>query len=73
MVSGTETQHYIKTIFLTVLVPDFQTQHHKRIFFKKVQSERRIPFDLKLDYEPNKKTKKALMNGEYEENDCKTI
>ena len=73
MVSCTETQRHIKTIFLTVLVPDFQTQHHKRIFFKKVQSERRIPFDLKLDYEPNEKTKKALMNGEYEENDCKTI
>lgn len=38
-----------------------------RIFFKKVQSERGIPFDLKLDYEPNEETKKALMNGEYEE------
>ena len=38
-----------------------------RIFFKKVQIERGISFDLKLDYEPNEETKMALMNGEYEE------
>ena len=38
-----------------------------RIFFKKVQSERGIPFEMKVDYEPNEETKNALMYGEYEE------
>lgn len=38
-----------------------------RIFFKKVQVERGIPFTMKVDYEPNEETKKALMCGEYEE------
>lgn len=38
-----------------------------RIFFKKVQVERGIPFEMKLDYEPNKETKKDLICGEYEE------
>ena len=38
-----------------------------RIFFKKVVNENGIPFDLKVDYQPNEETKKALMCGEYEE------
>ncbi len=38
-----------------------------RIFFKKVQAERGIPFEMKVDYEPNEETKKALICGEYEE------
>lgn len=38
-----------------------------RIFFTKAVNDNGLPFDLKLDYEPNEETKKALMCGEYEE------
>ena len=38
-----------------------------KIFLKKVVNFQGIPFELKLDYEPNEETKKALMCGEYEE------
>jgi DNA-damage-inducible protein J len=35
-----------------------------RIFFKKVQAEMGIPFKLKIDYEPNEETKKALLSDD---------
>ena len=38
-----------------------------RIFFTKAVNDNGLPFDLKVDYEPNEETKKALMCGEYEE------
>ena len=38
-----------------------------RIFFTKAVNNNGLPFDLKVDYEPNEETKKALMCGEYEE------
>lgn len=38
-----------------------------RIFFTKAVNDNGLPFELKLDYEPNEETKKALMCGEYEE------
>ncbi len=38
-----------------------------RIFFAKAVNDNGLPFDLKVDYEPNEETKRALMCGEYEE------
>ena len=38
-----------------------------RIFFTKAVNDNGLPFDLKVDYEPNEETKRALMCGEYEE------
>ena len=38
-----------------------------RIFFTKAINNNGLPFDLKVDYEPNEETKRALMCGEYEE------
>lgn len=44
-----------------------------RMFLKKVKLENGIPFSLKLgkenndNYEPNEETRKAILNGEYEE------
>ena len=38
-----------------------------RIFFTKAVNDNGLPFDLKVDYEPNEETKRSLMCGEYEE------
>ena len=38
-----------------------------RMFFKKVVYSNGIPFDLKIDYEPNRNTLKAMLEDEREE------